>query len=102
MWDKIHSILKGIKLFISTIKVGFKNASKNDKIVLTDSDKEMIKKLREGKLTTKELFDLVDSEGDGSGGISKDEFGRLLAKLEIDNSEHRINEIFTKCKTNKA
>ena len=30
-----------------------------------------MKKIREGKATPKELFDLADGEGDGSGAISK-------------------------------
>ena len=38
---------------------------------------------------------MVDQEGDGSGGISKEEFKAMLKRLSIKMSDHRIAEIFT-------
>jgi hypothetical protein len=99
-WKKIVDVLKGVKEFINIIRSGFARNKKKkiDPSMISDAMKEMTKKIREGTAGIKELFDLVDDEGDKSGGISKDEFGGLLAKLQIDASEHRINEIFSKCK----
>ena len=66
--------------------------------MVTDEDKEIAKKIREGTAGVKELFDLVDREGDNNGSVSKSEFGSLLAKLDIDATTHRIDEVFSKCK----
>lgn len=38
---------------------------------------------------------MLDAEGDGSGGISKDEFAMLLKRMKMKCSNHRIDEIFT-------
>ncbi len=59
----------------------------------------LMKKVTEGTADLKDLFRVVDMEGDSSGGISKREFVSLLSKLNITASEHRINEIFSICKT---
>ena len=48
-----------------------------------------------GKASYRELFEMLDAEGDGSGGISKDEFAMLLRRLRKKFSSHRIDEIFT-------
>ena len=69
---------------------------------IRDSEKntwmEMMKKVESGSAGVRELFNLVDMEGDSSGGISKDEFKRLLLKLHMNLSDHRITEIFAKVK----
>ena len=54
-----------------------------------------MQKIQEGKATNRELFQMVDQEGDGSGGISKEEFKAMLKRLSIKMSDHRIAEIFT-------
>lgn len=48
-----------------------------------------------GKASYRELFEMLDAEGDSSGGISKDEFTMLLRRLNMKFSSHRIDEIFT-------
>ena len=74
------------------------SVQKVNQSLLTDSWKDMIKKIHNGTAGIPELFEMVDLEGDRSGSISKQEFGSLLAKLQVDVSEHRIDEIFAKAK----
>ena len=57
--------------------------------------KEIMAKIAAGKATYRELFEMVEEEGDGSGGISKSEFAMLLRRLNMKFSSHRIDEIFT-------
>ena len=57
--------------------------------------KEVMANIAAGKATYRELFEMLDAEGDGSGGASKEEFAMLLRRLRMKFSEHRIDEIFT-------
>ncbi len=41
---------------------------------------------------------MADQDGDGSGGISKEEFKAMLWRLQIRISEHRVAEILTAAK----
>ena len=59
----------------------------------------MMRKVTEGTANLRDLFKVVDMEGDSSGGISKLEFKSLLSKLNITASDHRISEIFSTCKS---
>ena len=60
-----------------------------------DRWKEVMANIAAGKASYRELFEMLDAEGDGSGGISKDEFTMLLRRLKMKFSSHRIDEIFT-------
>ena len=60
-----------------------------------------MKKIKEGKASSKDLFDLCDSEGDSSGQISKSEFKNLAKRLNFNLSDHRISEIYSKIKLMK-
>jgi hypothetical protein len=92
-------ILKEAKRIITEfMKKRGSTIKKVDQSLLTDAWKEMLKKIREGTAGVKELFDMVDNDGDRSGSISKVEFGALLSKLQIEASEHRVDEIYAKCK----
>lgn len=55
-------------------------------------------KIKEGKGTVKELFDLVDAEGNNSGTVDKEEFTFLAKRLGFTLSSHRIDEIYAKVK----
>jgi Ca2+-binding EF-hand superfamily protein len=57
-----------------------------------------MKKIDKGKATPKELFMVVDAEGDNSGSISKGEFKKLTNRLSMSLSDHRIDEIFSNLK----
>ena len=58
----------------------------------------MIKKIQKGK----DLFYLLDKEGDNSGTINESEFKVLARRIGFKLSEHRIREIFAKVKGKKA
>ncbi len=60
-----------------------------------DQWKDIMQKIQEGTATYKELFQMVDQEGDGSGGVSKEEFKAMLWRLQVKMSDHRVAEIFT-------
>ena len=57
--------------------------------------REVMANIAAGKASYRELFEMLDAEGDSSGGISKDEFTMLLRRLNMKFSSHRIDEIFT-------
>ena len=63
---------------------------------------DIVKKLKDGKAGFKELFLLIDAEGDNSGTISTDEFKALLNRIGIKLSDHRIGEIFTSAKSSAS
>ena len=73
-----------------------------EKKVLDDSVKEsyisLMRKVTDGTASSKELFRLVEMEGSGNGGINREEFQSLALKLGMMMSEHRIAEIFSRCK----
>jgi Ca2+-binding EF-hand superfamily protein len=57
-----------------------------------------MKKIDKDKFTTKELFLIVDAEGDNSGSINKAKFKKLTNRLSMSLSDHRIDEIFSNIK----
>jgi len=59
---------------------------------------EILKKIQNGTATTHEVFVATDREGDSSGSISKQEFAALARRLNINLTDHRVNEIFTNLK----
>ena len=59
---------------------------------------EILKKIQAGTATTHEVFVATDREGDSSGSICKQEFSSLAKRLNIDLTDHRINEIFASFK----
>lgn len=67
----------------------------------TTQDDEMqliIKRISEGKASSRDLFKAIDNEGDKSGSISKSEFDSLSKRIGMNFTEHRINEIFSSIK----
>ena len=54
---------------------------------------EILKKVKEGQITTTDLFRLADM--DGNGYIGMEEFKILAKRLGMPLTEHRTNEIFT-------
>ena len=58
----------------------------------------MVDKINNGTASSKDLFKMVDEEGDKSGSISEKEFYTLTRRLGLNLSEHRIKEIFAKIK----
>ena len=59
----------------------------------------LMKKVNDGSAGARELFQLIDLEGDKSGGISITEFMRLMQKLNMPMTEHRVHEVFSHCKS---
>jgi Ca2+-binding EF-hand superfamily protein len=57
-----------------------------------------MKKIDKGKATPKELFMVIDAEGDNSASISKVEFKKFTTRLSMNLSDHRIDEIFSNLK----
>ena len=53
--------------------------------------REIMTNISSGKASYRELFEMLDSEGDSSGGISKDEFTMLIRRLNMKFSSHRID-----------
>lgn len=62
----------------------------------------MLKKIKEGTASSKDLFNMVDAAGDSSGSISETEFSTLAGRLGLKLSPHRVKEIFAKVKGQKA
>jgi len=54
----------------------------------------VFKKLRDGSTSARDLFTILDAEGDGSGDIGENEFKTLTRRLGMPLSNHRITEIF--------
>ena len=81
----------------AVFEMGEKEDGKKDEEDQLKGDrwKEVMANIAAGKATYRELFEMLDAEGDGSGGISKDEFAMLLRRLRMKFSSHRIDEIFT-------
>jgi len=62
--------------------------------------KRISQNVAQGKGTTNDLFDMIDV--DRNGGISREEFKICTVRLGLKLSDHRILEIFSKCKKKKA
>ena len=59
---------------------------------------EIMKKVKDGTADIRDLFQMIDMKGGKNGGISKNEFKDLLGKLSMNVTDHRVEEIFSKCK----
>lgn len=59
---------------------------------------EIVKRIQDGTATTHEVFVATDRDGDSSGSISKQEFSALARRLNINLTDHRVNEIFAALK----
>jgi hypothetical protein len=95
---KIFSgVKKSIKLAVRPV-AGAKEKGKGDDAALAKMD-ALNKKVTDGTASVRELFDLVDMEGDSSGGISRAEFALLMKKLNMPMTDHRIADVFARCKT---
>lgn len=57
---------------------------------------ELEEKIKEGKLTTEDMFKMIDE--DGSGKVSKQEFAGFCNRMGMSLTEHRITEIFANVK----
>ncbi|KAL4434859.1 hypothetical protein ABPG74_021198 [Tetrahymena malaccensis] len=69
--------------------------------VISDQMKEITKRIQDGKITTSDIFFSIDSNGDGNGSISMEEFCNFLRRTGIQMSEHRVNELFATIKKNR-
>ena len=78
-----------------------KSLSRKEKITSEDWA-AMLKKIKDGTASSKELFQAIDEAGDKSGTISEMEFQLLVNRLGMKLSDHRIKEIFAKVKRNKT
>ena len=78
---------------------------KNSASRKTKADNEkwesIMKKIQDGTASSKDLFIMLDREGDMNGYISESEFQTLAARLGLKLSDHRVKEIFAKVKVNK-
>ena len=63
---------------------------------------EILKKVKDGTAEIRDLFRMIELKGGSNGGISKKEFKDLLGKLSMNVTDHRIDEIFSKCKGKNA
>lgn len=74
MLTKVISFLEDIKntLFDYDRRNALLSKSKDKKGEMKEDQwKDIMQKIQEGTATYRELFQMVDQEGDGSGGISK-------------------------------
>ncbi len=99
MLASIQKVLEGGSKWLSSVK---KEDSTKEKVV-DDVERSkwlaLTKKVNDGEANIKELFQLVDMDGDNSGGISKEEFMQLMKKMNMPMTEHRVAEIFARCKS---
>jgi len=112
--DAIDKILTYLNQAKSVLKIDFGGAKSinfgmSEKVV-TYPEKEMditnweliLKKVKEGTASSRDLFQILDNEGDKSGTISEQEFQVLANRLGLNLSPHRIKEIFAKIKGTKV
>ncbi|EGR29391.1 phage head-tail adaptor family protein, putative [Ichthyophthirius multifiliis] len=97
--NKIYDQVSSMGVFQDKDKLT--NIGKQSQAPLSDKMKDLIKKLKEGKVQIADIFYAVDKEGDGNGSISKDEFSNFIKRLGMELTIHRINEIFAAIKNNK-
>lgn len=83
-----------------SLPISIGGAQGNDE---TNSDEwaEIMKKIKEGTASSKDLFLAVDNAGDKSGSINEEEFLMLAKRLGLQLSKHRVKEIFAKVKGKK-
>jgi len=95
--ETIMNLLQGAKRLVNAVTAEPKKTQKDD--VENSLWVDLMKKVNEGKAGTRELFQLTDKMGDSSGGISVPEFEMLMNKMNMHMTTHRINEIFSRCKS---
>ena len=100
--EKGKMILNGE--FIQTSVLPFVQQTVNDKkqSMSQDTWTAIFNKVKQGAALSKDLFHVLDQEGDQSGTISEKEFQTLTNRLGFKLSQHRITEIFAKVKGNKS
>jgi len=98
--NTLQTVLSAGNKLMDTVKTE-NNASKDKTIddVERSSWMELMKKVNDGSAGLRELFELADKQGDKSGGISQEEFSQLMMKLNMPMTTHRVNEIFSRCKS---
>jgi len=94
----LQNVIAGANKLVSTVTKEDKNQKTLDD-VQRSSWLTLMKKVADGEARLRELFELVDKNGDSSGGISTHEFSQLMLKLNMPMTEHRVNEIFARCKS---
>ena len=100
--EKGKMILNGE--FIRTSVLPFVQQTADDKkqSMSQDTWTAIFNKVKQGTALSKDLFHVLDQEGDQSGTISEKEFQTLTNRLGFKLSQHRITEIFAKVKGNKS
>jgi len=108
--DAIDKILTYLTQAKSVLKIDFGNKPALQMTEKAPQEKEMditnweliLKKVKEGTASSRDLFQILDNEGDKSGTISEQEFQVLANRLGLNLSPHRIKEIFAKIKGPKV
>jgi len=88
--------------YINKLALTNEEKSKNDNKIGSEDWVAMLKKIKEGTASSKDLFKAIDEVGDKSGTISEKEFQILANRLGMKLSDHRIKEIFSKIKGKKT
>lgn len=94
----IREILSIFDRSQTSVDYVMKDKSKSDKKIDDVQRSQwlgLMKKVTDGEAGARELFQLVDMEGDNSGGINTKEFMRLMNKLNMPMTEHRVHEVFS-------
>lgn len=94
-------LFNGLKCLTSVKKESSKKQKDVDDVERS-SWQSLMKKVNDGEANVRELFQLVDMEGDKSGGISISEFSMLMKKLNMPMTDHRVAEIFSRCKSKNS
>ena len=96
--DVLFEILKDTKGKMGSIKGLLTSGAKKFEEQDRGSWLDILKKVKDGTADIRDLFQMLDMKNGKKGGISAKEFKDLLAKLGMTVTEHRIQEIFAKCK----
>ncbi|KAL4479745.1 hypothetical protein ABPG73_017966 [Tetrahymena malaccensis] len=101
--DQIENVFKQVTT-MQIFDSGILNAASSECGHLQQSDqiKDIIQKLKDEKITIKDVFKAIDLEGDKNGSIDIDEFQYFARRLGITLSRHRVYEIFASVKNRKA
>lgn len=96
--DILFGILKDTKGKMGSIKSLLSSGAKKYEEQDRGSWLDILKKVKDGTADIRDLFQMLDMKNGKKGGITTKEFKDLLAKLSMTVTEHRIQEIFAKCK----
>ncbi len=101
--DLVKKVMKMFKGASKSVANAMKSASNEGKKIIDEAKSSRLetlnKKVQDGNASVRELFELIDLEGDNSGAISTDEFSSLMKKLNMPMTQHRIAEVFARCKS---